>query len=520
MTKREEELEVLGEAFAPPTRSPRRTSGRAWQPKLGTIGTKVLLDNSPFILLHGERMSGKTSIALHKAVLHCYNNHAASAMLVSIIRTSATEGGLWEKINSLILPEWADGIGLEFTEPKMDDQKKRYVFISNKFGGWSKAVLMSMPYGSNIASRMKGSEPSFFFFDELTDTFDSDYFIKPIQQLRRRPHIEHQQYIGACNPSDHGEDHWVYQKFMVEPMDEVTKKWDKEFAVYHIPITENVWSSQKQIDDYRRSLMIEARNDPSATARSIEGKWVKRPTGIGLFAESFNALRHVKGDRVNGIGLQPLPGFPIFISYDLGPRYSSATFEQFIPTADGKLVLIIFDEVDVLDRRVRYRSMAKDVISRIKFWEEAGKNQYQVLHVSDESATSQWRAGGEDGSYDAWEFEVEFNREWPERKMKMQGAPKGKGSVSARVNCITNKLLNDEMYVSALCPNTIEMLRTISEDKEKPGHPAKGRLIHKFDSLSYAPFKMETQGARKLLQTKRTAPSLIRCGSVTPQVGG
>ena len=174
----------------------------------------------------------------------------------------------------LTLPEWRAGIGLDFKEPRMDDQKNRYTFIANKYGGWSKVILRSMPYGSNIATRMKGPEPSGFFFDELTETEidDRDYFLKPIQQLRR-PGTKYHHYIGTCNPSHHGEDHWVFKTFMVEPLDPITKVWDPRFAVYYMPLSENVYWSEEEKAEYQRTLMIVA----SAVPRCSWVRFMIRP---------------------------------------------------------------------------------------------------------------------------------------------------------------------------------------------------------------------------------------------------
>jgi hypothetical protein len=118
-----------------------------------------------------------------------------------------------------------------------------------------------------------------------------------------------------------------------------------------------------------------------------------------------------------------------------------------------------------------------------------------------------------DGSYDAWEFEKEFNKMTPGQNVKMVGCPKGKGSVSARVRMVQGKLYAEEMYVSAVCPNTVSMLKFLEADKDDPESPKRSKWVHKFDSVSYPMFKMEMQSSRNFLQTGKVSPELIRCGS-------
>ncbi len=526
MPPKNERFEALAEAYEegfvepePPKQNPKASKGRAWHPKTGPIGKRVIADDSRFIFLHGERGSLKTGLALHKVVTECYRNYNNLGIIATIVRGSATEGGAWEKLNSLTLPEWHDGIGLDFTEPRMDDQKNRYVFIANRFGGWSRIVLKSMPYGANIGQRIKGTEPGIFFFDELTEAESEEYFIKPIQQLRR-PNVAKPQFIAAGNPPSEGMEHWTYRKFWTEPLSEKypdakpedlpTSFREGDYAVYHIPLSENVFWTEQQKSDYQKTLMPEARSDPSAIDRLLRGIWTARPTGHGLFKEFFAPNIHVRGDFKNGMGIAPVKGFPFILGYDLGQVYSSVSFEQLIPTRAGKNLWLVIDEIVHLNEKILYKNLAGEIMERLRYWERFAGYTFSAIHIADDSAVTQWRPN--EGSYDAWDIEREFER-LTGQKVKILGCPKGDGSISARVRLCQAKLAQEELIISATCPAHKGMLMQLESKKDDPEKPARSKWVHVFDSMTYPMFKMELGYSRNYLQSEQVAPRLIHCGN-------
>lgn len=533
-TKRTDQVaEELGSAFVepPPQRSPRRQKAMPWQPKLGPIGREILLnrkDKTKF--LYGERGSLKTGICLHDLIVHCYQDFAPGCMsplavICTIIRSSATEGGAWEKLNTMYLQEWFNGIGLEFTEPRMDDQKNRYIFIANKAGGWSRVVLKSIPHGESIRGRLKGIEPSYFLFDEITEADNPDYYIIPSQSLRR-PTGGPRQFTGAGNPPEEGEEHWTWKVLcqrkvegkVVNPQippggGRLTGTPD-QIAAYHVPLSENVYWSDQEKKDYQATLMQEAVLDPTAEDRIIKGLWTARPKGQGLFKEFFIENIHIKGDAIRGRGLKPVSGFPIILGYDLGQVYNSIHFEQLLPISDGKAVWIIFDEVVHLNEKLLYKKLAWEVIGKMRRWRSLMDYDFQYMHITDSSAVNQWRPGH--GSYDALDFEKEYNRSAESlgaRKMKLLECPKGEGSVEARVRLFQGKLYQEEVFISATCQYTREMVLRLESDKNNPGKPRHDKYSHIFDSATYPMFKLELGGGvKKVLPTGQVAPSLLRCG--------
>ena len=568
----EDDMDLMAEALLepPPDRAPRQPKRKSWRPKMGPIGYQVLQNrvvlsrpNDVLVqLLYGERAGTKTSCALHQLVTHCYSdvgepkqgltNVPPLAVICTIFKDAATQGGAWEKLHNLILPEWFDGIGLEFTESKQDDQKNRYCFIGNKYGsrlgkngGWSRVILKSIPYDANIRARIKGIEPSFFFFDEITEASSPDYFFIPFQQLRR-PTRAPKIFIAACNPSDEGEENWVWKNMVVVPCrtagntepeiphekiftraDDGTKYsggkllgLDEQFHVYHFPVEENVHWTMPEIKAYQNTILAEARFDKSAIDRLIFGKWTPRPTGEGLFKDWFVPSIHIKGDAIKGIGLMPKPGYPIIIGYDLGQVWSSITILQRFPTAKSSL-WSVFDEIEKEKKRILYKHLAREILERMRWWRKKVGYPFQFIHVTDESAVNQHRPGMEigtgAGSYDALVFEREFNLfkdEFGEREIKLLGCPKGAGSISGRVQLVQSKLYQNELYISATCPKTRDMLMFLEADKKNPENPREtSRFCHKFDSLTYPIWRYEINpDSRIYLPTDAVAPTLISCG--------
>jgi hypothetical protein len=549
-----EELEVIakyqgdaiGDADGPPPSPPdpaKASDPDGWWPDLNPTQRKIFDDPSKNILGHGEKGSGKTISFGHKIVRHCYENDNALAIIITPMISAGSEG-IWYDLDQLILPTWRDGnrhapylpdgtvnpladklkdsgIGLEFTESRLDPlTKDRHRWIRNKHGGWSKILLKSIPASSQVERRVKGPAPSFVYVDELTECDGRNYWKFVAAQLGRRRGVEGpMQFTASCNAK--GPSHWVYQVFFVEYVDKETGKLDPNFAVYHVPIQENQHRLPQGYVDNLRSLF---KNDPTEWARLIEGEWIDQPTGDGIFRSYYSPTLHLKGDIIQGTGLQPKRGFPIYIGYDIGQVWQGVTFMQCIPTAE-KNVWIIFDECDHLKERILYKKLALEIIQRMRHWRREIGYRFAYCHITDESALNQWRPGGE-GGYDAWEFEKEFNSVLAEfgrigsdgnvEPAKMLGCPKGPGSVAARVRLVQAKLYQEQLYVSANCKNTVECLNNLECDKNDPTKPARSKWLHKFDSFSYVLFKSEIGGDPRFLlplAQQAAAPRILQMGS-------
>ena len=218
----DEEVEALAGFEAAPRPEPEQTE---WYPDLNETQQKIFNDNARFILGYGEKGSGKTIGFAHKLTRHLYEEENALVLIIApSIRTGAE--GIWHDLDTLVLPQWEEGINLEYTASKLDpNTKDRHRWVMNRFGGWSKMLLVSIPYAAAVETRIKGPAPSHVYVDELTQCDGVEYFRYPAAQLGRRRGIRGpQQFCASCNPE--GPSHWVYKQFFEDILDEDSGKMD------------------------------------------------------------------------------------------------------------------------------------------------------------------------------------------------------------------------------------------------------------------------------------------------------
>lgn len=459
---------------------------KAWSPSLSPTQQKIFDDPAKYILAYGERGSGKTfCLGGHKIVRHLYENFNALALIIVGVRSQATLGGVWHKLQVEILPDWVEGIGLNHTSERQDTQKNLYMDVENRFGGWSRVVLISIPYGAFIKDRIKGFEPSVIFVDELTNLDTEDYFNAVVQQLGRRQGIHGpQQYLAACNPD--GPSHWVYKRFFEEPYD-ADGNWNKDYSKYHVPISEN----EKNLPPgYYDRIMEAVKTDPIEEARMVRGEWIDRPAGDAIFGPYFAKELHVLGDAKEGI--MPNPDYPIICGWDPGSVNNAIIFMQYL-VGEDKAIWTVFDELVLINRKLPYTSLIPQVMRKMAYWNRKMDASFQFVHISDNSAFNQFRA--KTGSYDVRDIE-EISRERADTfkldPIRMKAAPKFSGSVESRVRLTIANLQADQLLISAQCTDVLKMFKNLIS--EKPGKhydpniafkPKRSVYLHAFDAMSY-----------------------------------
>lgn len=506
------ELSDHPEDSAPPQYDPN------WEPSLNEVQREVYKNEARYILAYGERGSGKSLGAAHKLVRHCWNNFNALAVVVVGVKRQATQGGIFEKIQLSLLPEWQRGVGMQFTEVKSNIEKDVFIYVSNKFGGWSKILLLSMPVGSFIKDRAKGLEMSFLLIDEIQTLASDEYFSVLIQQLGRRAHIaEVQQLVATCNPL--GPSHWTYKRFFEAPVNPETGEWNPLYKTFHVPISDNLHNLPQ---GYYDNVMEAVKNDPIEYRRMVLGEWVDRPSGDAIFAGYFSEELHMRGDLKLGRRILPKAGFDIILGYDLGTANSAISFIQNIPTRDKDL-WIVFDEMVYTDSYVPYTELVPAIMRRIKFWNETVKTTFNVIHISDATAFNMFRATT--GTYDSLEVERISRDSLPAFEgvdiIKMIECPKFPGSVAGRVKT-TMKFLNQErLLLSTSCERTKDMFFHLEMEKIRDGKytpdlpfsPKRSKHLHIFDAMSYALFFYELGNIPTNSKTL-TPPELMPLGTV------
>lgn len=489
-------FEKLGTMIDPAPPPPPKTKDTYWEPSLTPSQRKLFDSVTKYILTWSQKGSGKTIGCLHKLVKHCYENADALSVILVRVRSMANMGGAWEKLQNNILPEWKEGLGLNYSEVRFDSQHNEFLWIQNCHGGWSKAVLISAPHAHQLRERIRGYEPSFVFVDELTSCDSPEYFQAVTAQLGRRPFIDsdQQQYIAACNPE--GQSHWVYQKWFVQCFNEETGEWDPDFENIFFPADEN----EKNLPGYLEGLKKIYRDDPIEAARMVGGEWIDRPSGEAIFREIWNPTVHVRPLTAEGNPhpyewLMPHKEYPVLIGLDPGAVYNAFIFMQWL-LIEGKMKWMIFDEIVTIKKRISYEDFIPMVMRRVKFWRDLAESKMRQIWISDNSAFNQYRAA--QGSYDVLDIEriYEANRAkyGLEPLGKIKQAPKFTGSKVARTRIGQRILGQDEIIVSTRCKHVQQMFMRLESEKQRAGEPfdpeaaltpKRSDYIHTWDAMSY-----------------------------------
>lgn len=513
-------FQILGEMIRPPP-PPAAVKNKDFMPSLTPAQTKLFFDEARYILAWSEKGSGKTIGCLHKMVKHCYDNRNALGIILVRVKSMANKGGAWDKLQSWVLPEWKEGLGLNYTDVKFDPQHNEFVWVQNQYGGWSMIVIISAPHAHQLRERIRGYEPSCVFVDELTSCDSVEYFQSIAAQLGRRPFVDDiQQFLAACNPE--GPTHWVHQKWFVQAFDEETGEWDADFSNIYFPVDEN---RKNLTAGYLESLVKIYRDDPTEYARMVDGEWVDKPSGDGIFREIYNPVIHMRpvdedGKPVKNQRILPDPRHAMILGLDPGSVYNAFVFQQWMKVED-RMRWVIFDEIVTIRKRIDYKDFIPMVMRRVKFWRERMKSNaidMPQIWVSDNSAFNQYRAA--QGSFDVLEIEkiYEAHRaKYELEAIKVKQCPKFNGSVMARVNLGQQKLNQDDVIVSAGCPRVHQMFLQLDAKGQKPGEPfdpeaaltpRRSDHVHTWDAVSY-PWLMASISPTALVPSRVSTQTLV-----------
>lgn len=464
---------------------------KGWRPKLNPIQKKAVNSKAIFKLYYGERGTGKGHGAIHEMIDYLYRNDNALGYIVVKEIGMGIEGGAWHKLKMDAMPEWEQGLGIQPVYGTDFQTKSPYCWISNRHGGWSCVILKSMPVAEQVEMKVRGREPDIVFVDEAQALKSDTYFTSLIMQLGRRRGVakDPSKIIFVCNPE--GPSHWLYQRFFLMPVNEETGTWDARYAHFHIPISDNLANLPENY--YENYVLPAVANDPIAKARLVDGQWVDRPTGESLFSNEFVEAIHVKGDAGKNLGLLPVVGIPMIVSWDPGAANTVVFFEQLVATATSGVYLLIIDEFDWVGAYTPYKTVVRKIIEREMWWEKTMGGAFQWVHVSDSSAFSMYRPNT--GSFDVKDIEKISKEYVTEREfeprfiIKMRECPKRDFSIEARVRMLKDDLISNRFMLSATCPKAKEMFLRLPADPDNGMVPKKKtRYCHDFDAMTYGPF--------------------------------
>lgn len=536
-----------------PPENPGKPRGEAgdgkWWPDLNPTQLDIFNDEHDVVWGIGEKGSGKTLGFLHRVIRHCYENFNALAYIIAPTQSSGYEGAGHDLVN-LALPTWKDGnreapflykdgvmipnprsgelldhgIGLEYTQWRLDPvTKDRHLWIQNVYGLWSKVMLKSILFPSQVDARVRGPAPSLVYLEESTVCEGKEYFTFPRAQLGRRRYIKGpQQFLSSCNPGDPDTD-WTFELLYKDMKDPNGVPWPRDkhepgirrdplVAVHYVPYSENVHRLGLA---YRQNLESTFRSDPILWARMIEGKWLARPSGIALFKHYFSEKKHIAGNAETNRGILPKEGHPIIIGYDLGNVNTGIVFMQCFETEFGPY-WIIFDELCYYHEKIPYGRVVRALLEKMAYWNRRMKYKFQFKHISDNSAFNQFV--GATGSVHAQEVQNWSAKLIRENKVRFEGlvpirlieCPKPPGSVEERASIMIDLLRDAQIMVSAACPWTRSMLLHLTQDDKTVLEPKKPqKYLHVFDASTYPVFYRKHVALSGFAETSNKAVTVV-----------
>ena len=489
---------------------PKKTKDDVWWPDLNKAQMELFNDYTKYVILDGERGGGKSWGVAHKIIRHAWENWDAN-ILVTSHTLSGLQEGLIEDIERHTIPEWERNIGLTAVGPRTNVSKTTFIKVANQYGGWSQIIFKPCPSVSIIDARFKPIKASMIVFEEMGDKNDSRYFEKLTQQLRRQS-VKHKQFICLTNPPKEGPEHYLHDRFFVEPEEAKARDyWLKNYRRIYFPFSDNQWMDKDYLDDIRDKY----RHDPNSIDRLVKGLWVKQILGDGIFKDYFIPEIHIKGDILDKRSLVAQPGLPIILGADMGDVNNGFTFQQMVHVKD-KVMWMQVGEMEVVGRKIPLEQMIHMLYGKMNTLVRAAadtknlndseaRRAFRFDFVSDSSTLRFRQSGGDIERQLILDASREIMRKSTEQyelitqPIWMKPAPKGDGSVAFRVKMLIESLQTERFILDATCNRTIEMFGNLTSSAKKGGSPfeppANSPYKHILDALTYPHVYFQLHGA-------------------------
>lgn len=481
-------------------------------------------------LVSGPRKSGKTHGLLHDLVDHGWQTRPAKnykeggikgAQVAMFSRTikNARDGGTWNNILKVVIPEWAQNCpGFELTTFDTDGNpgqktdgvtRTPYFRFKSKHGGEAEFRLFSLDHDKDIEDKIKEQSFTAIYFSELDKFKDRSVFSVTMPSLRSSYLNRNEMYwIADTNPSEEGEESWIYEMFYqerlceydghcaiarkrgFEPMPpEVFRQFQEDMTVIEIKPEENPCIDPKDIIELKAIYSY----DPDLYKRYVEGKWV---LGKGNRSRHFSGYFfmdiHVEGD-VSALDekdwqvlIPRTTTFGVITGWDLGDTNHSAHIIDKHGEKEKSIYYVLDEHVSIgVDlSTVEFSEGFMEKLKRLD--RTAGRVLFTERNWSDRSSIEKYNSTGDTFQY----LEVLAATG---ARIFLQGVPKGPGSVRQRVRLIKRLLHERRLFVSAHCTATIEMLKNLRKGSTEDQFVVSNVHKHPFDSLSYA-LLMEMSG--------------------------
>jgi hypothetical protein len=517
-----------------------------WIPQQFEKQFEVFNSTVRILLVCGPRFSGKTIATLHKICRHLWETDRGRVAMFARTLKSSKGGGTWDLLHRDIIPEWIAGnFGFRYTTdtsgipgPKTDGLTRMPFFkVTNKFGTESEMMLFSLDDDDAVEGKIKNMGASMFYFSELDNFGDRRVLTVALASLRIGK-FDTQMWIADCNPSEEGEQSWIYQCFFKErlmsydefaahqrsleimPMSEQKfRNFYGNMNVIEIMPADNTFADPRQLEE----IEVSCGTDLGLYARHILGKWVwgggDSSRHFRQFFKPHHTIGDVSGPEEEWETLIPSKTcFELVTGWDLGDvNHAAVILERSYPdTALSRKLRMrlpyfsVIDELVSVGKEISHEEFARAVLSMIEFHERNAGYTYNLeLAWSDSSSINRY-SSLTDGFASALVMGA------TQERIILQGVPKAQGSVRVRVRLIKQLLQQDRLVVSAHCVKVIQMIKDLRKGKDEINYVVKNDpLKHPFDALSYPCF-ME---CAEELQRSGDLPNTVRKSLGHVQVG-
>lgn len=491
------------------------SSGR-WIPAMFHKQAMVFNAVTRVLLVVGPRISGKTRAVLHRIARHLWEVDGARVGMYARILKNSKDSGSWRLMTKQIIEkEWiAAKIGMRYTTdvrgepgPKIDGTTRTPFFrVTNRHGGESEMQLLSLDSDDSVEDRLKDGEFSMVFFSELDKFGDRRVLTVGLPMLRMAniPY-EQQMWIADCNPSEDGEQSWIYQMFYaerqmtytqfcehqksmdIEPLNEedFTSIYSRMQVIEILP-KDNIFADPRQLQELRAACAT----DPGLKARHIDGKWVwgggdSSRHFRGLLKHGIHIIGNTLGAEENWEVIGPTEGcYELITGWDPGEVNHAAVAMEKVMGMDAKNnpkshfnvlaeLISIGKPISLEDFTLEFMVKIEDMDTRLKRTLDLQGHAW-----ADQSSIEKYNAAAD--NYPHMVITAASND-----RVILRGVPKPKGSVRLRVNLLKQLLREDRIHVSAHCTEVVKMLKDLKKGKEFFVLPDDHHK-HAFDALTYA----------------------------------
>lgn len=458
------------------------------------------------VLVEGPRMSAKTIGTIHRVIRHMFETPGARVAMIVKITGAATDGGAWNDVVDIAMPYWLNVPGCRYTSmdsrgnpgPRIDSKTRTIFFrISNYFGGESELRLFSLNHCADAKVRFKSTRFSCVWMNELSN-FEDPIVYNAIWMQLRSFHLRRHQllWIADTNPSDQGEDSWIYKIWHKQHIDlaglsnvaakdkEYVEQYRRSMRVFRFRLSDNL-----TMDEGDRAVQrANYAHDPGEQARNCDGLWVSGHGNKGKhFADLFDRNIHVIGggdDEGDQIAVSE-DTTELFGGWDIGAvNHAVVLMEKRVvklPSGQEVSVWNVLDELLYIGEHKTISDMGLEILEKMEAIERANGKKYTWIHYADDSALNVWRPSS--GSFDYMELQIATAN-----KIRLIGVPKPDGSIMARVRLERRLLHERRTYVSYRCQGVIAMFESLKRGSTAKDYVERDEHKHIFDAKSYVTF--------------------------------